>query len=363
MKRFLNESEGVPYGSPKYLHLRRKYYQEVYAEEKAERKNGEEIIQTGGNQGYFLKFYFIVVPEDLNNFKLLSLLNFNHMMYKAFEDCPKTKQITQNFLGYEYRKTYKSIKFPFMQMECSEDMPQKVEDYDQVIAFLVENKFLNEFRTFSAYEAKGLELFEEIKVLMETLFLRPSNKFSFYLRHVNFQECFYGYNPKEWGFTYAKRIANKLGRCMKLILKDYFTYRSKKKLFPEIEKEIKLKMNQWSESLNQQPFHGGDFPDDADFSVLSLFQKYMQCYRIEATVKIILKENRVLQDWLDKMKMLSTRSSFFNTADFTYVYNPLLGEKIIDEIEIEGNRKKKAKKFNTDLKGAFLSNRRSTLNI
>ena len=222
---FLSEAEGVPYGSMKYIHLRNKYYKIIDKKYVEIMKNeNTRLHQAVGTQEYFLKFYLIITPEEIENYKLLSLLNYNKMMYKVFEDCPKTKQILGGFLGYDYRKIYKNFNLPFLQMESSEENPIKVETFNEIINFLVENKFITEYRTYSAYEEGGLIFAEKFKEFFEKQFLKPGNKLSYYIKLYNFNECFYGYDASSGDKTYFRRMRNKILRALKYSFFDFPAY-------------------------------------------------------------------------------------------------------------------------------------------
>ena len=223
MKKFLDEAEGTPYNSPKYQKLRNKYYGEVMDVLVKEQKENKIVRQSGGSEEYFLKFYFIITPEEIHNYKLLSILNYNALMYKVFEDCPKKKMITQSFLGYEFRKVYHLTKFPFMQMECSENDPIKIEGYNEIIDFLIENKFIKEYRTHSIYEKQGLELLKNIESVFNLLFLLPRNKLLFYFRTSNFMECIYGYGTEGRDYIFT-RLRNRISRSIKIVIKEIPTY-------------------------------------------------------------------------------------------------------------------------------------------
>ena len=367
MKEFLNEAEGVPYGSHKYFHLRNKYYKKVSEVVRNQMISNSQLRQSGGNEEFFLKFYFIIVPEKIECFKLLAILNYNKMMYKVFEDCPKSKIITRNFLGYEFRKTSKNTELPFMQMECSENFPHKEEGYEKIFNFMLENNFIKDHRTFSVYEKDGLTLVNKFEEFFNLLFLKPSNKFSFYFRHVNFSECFYGEDPRGRHNVFTLRLKNKFLRAIRLCFYDLIEYYKKfpffnqKAFFKTLENDYKILTNEWVERINKQSFHGGDFPDDADFSLISLLIKFKQAHHIG--MLILNNNNDKFKAWEDKMLFLVSRDKFYDTKNFTYVYNPFISKQIIENLELKSKTIKKEKDKNIEGSGVFTSNYRKKLNI
>jgi hypothetical protein len=65
------------------------------------------------------------------------------------------------------------------------------------MAFLIENKFIHDYRTHSSYEKLGLEYCKEFEELFDKEFSLPSNKFFFYFRNTNFKEARYWYNQTQ----------------------------------------------------------------------------------------------------------------------------------------------------------------------
>ena len=358
MKDFEKEAEGVPYGSEKHIKLRNKYYREVLLKSTDSILKG--FVESGGANTESLRFYIIVIPESVECYQLINILNYNKLLYKAFEDSPLTKQILSSFLGYDFKKSYKSFNFPFLQMESSQESEHvKIDNYSKIIDFLIENEFIPEFRTFSASEKNGVEYSKKLNDLFDNQYLLFSNKFSFYSKTTNFKECEYGYNQSSSNL-YMNRIKSKTRRLITYSLYDIFKYisnyaniRNKSKFKSDLE----LLLNEWIERLNLNPFHGGDVPDDADFKVYSVIRKFRNCNKMNNMINKV--KTNLFSDWEAKMDLLCQRYNNNDSRDFAYVVNNLNSKEIQMETKIH-------KKVDTDLdlKGAFAGNKkRGKLNI
>jgi hypothetical protein len=79
MKEFIKETQGVPRNSIKWNELKNKHYailRKIYFEEQS--NNFKET------QDYsFVRFYLIVLPENIESFEMISILNFYNIKYKA----------------------------------------------------------------------------------------------------------------------------------------------------------------------------------------------------------------------------------------------------------------------------------------
>lgn len=337
MKEFEKEAEGVPSGSIKYTRLRNKYYKKLML--KYDDSIASKFLETGGSMTEQLRFYFIFVPEQVECFYLINILNYNKILFKGFEDSILNKSILGDFLGYEYRKTYKTFSYPFIQMESSyENDHFKTDGLPKIIEFLIENKFIKEYRTFSAYEQAGVEYSKRLNEYFEEQFLLFRNKFSFYNKATIFPECEYVYGEGTT-YLYTRRLLSKYKNLFYFFTLDFIKYITKVKTLgnkPKSIEKLKVLLNEWVERLNNNPFHGGDVPDDADFQVFSLLNKYSNCNRIN----IFLREASSLKfsDWSAKMNLLCKRyTNPFNKSEFAYVL------KTINLNDKEGDLQKDAK--------------------
>jgi len=352
MNEFETENEGVPYGSEKYKRLRNRYHNKLLL--KISDSIFSKTIETGGTFTENMRFYFIVVPENIESYLILTILNYNKVLYKSFEDSPISKQILGSFLGYEFRKSYKNYNFPFFQLESSsENEVIRIDNFNKIVEFLIENKIIKEFRTFSAYEQGGIEFSNRLLDIMKKQFLLPTNKFSFYLKPYNFEECesFQDTN------SIRTRFFSKFYRIFYFSFKDlnlYFKEKNnlKKNIF---EENLRKQILEWEIRLNKNPFHGGDVPDEADFRVFSILKKYKNCNKINNMIMKCKTNNFI--EWEARINLLSKKFINENSPrEFAYVIHSLNKENL-DSI-------KEKKILDINIKGAFLGgNKRGKLNI
>lgn len=79
MKEFIKETQGVPRNSVKWNELKNKHYailRKIYSEQQF-----DEFKET---QDYsFVRFYLIVLPENIESYEMVSILNFYNIKFKA----------------------------------------------------------------------------------------------------------------------------------------------------------------------------------------------------------------------------------------------------------------------------------------
>ena len=78
LKKFNEETRGLPKNSQKWWELKNKYISEMnrnYLNEKTPNKES-------GLQQY-LRFMFVIIPEDSSSYELISILNYYQIRYKA----------------------------------------------------------------------------------------------------------------------------------------------------------------------------------------------------------------------------------------------------------------------------------------
>lgn len=353
MNEFEVENEGVPYGSEKYKRLRNKYHNKLIL--KISDSVFSKLVETGGTHTDNLRFYIIVVPEKIESYLLLSILNYNKILYKSFEDSLFSKQILGSFLGYEFRKSYKNYNFPFFQLEASsENEIVRIDNYNKIIEFLIENNIIKDFRTFSAYEQGGIEFSNRFLDLMKRQFLLPTNKISFYLKPFNIEEC----ESFQDTSSLRLRFLSKIYRICYYFLNDFYSYiKERKNLKRNIfEENLRQLILEWDSRLNKNSFHGGDAPDEADFRVYSIIKKYKNCNKINNMIKKC--KSNSFNEWEARIDLLSRKFINENSPrEFAYVIHNLNKDNI-DPIN------KKRKQFDSNMKGAFLGgNKRGRLNI
>ncbi len=79
MKEFIKESEGVPRNSQKWWELRNKHYKLLL--NNSENDIAPKIRES--MQKSYVRFTFIIIPEDPKCYELINLLNFYQIRYKA----------------------------------------------------------------------------------------------------------------------------------------------------------------------------------------------------------------------------------------------------------------------------------------
>lgn len=275
-------------------------------------------------------------------------------------------------LGREYIKVYKNYSFPLIKMETNDIRDLYIQDkYNNIIEFLIANKFIKEFRTFSAYEKNGLEFANKLQAFFEIHILKILNRLTFYIKSANFKECEYGYQSNP-GYHYFKRFRSKIGRFLyfffinlKDYIKNYNTIRNKN----QFRKDLKNLIIEWSNRLNNNVFHGGDVPDEADFKVYSIFKMYRNCSNVDTTIQRLcsyeLNSNdndfykiNLFSDWESKMNLLCERK-YNSVKDIEFSYS------ILNTDETGFYNQYKVKKFedrkedirlSTNAKGAFMGN-------
>lgn len=266
-------------------------------------------------------------------------------------------------LGFGNFNQYKNFSFPFLQFESSEEATQNIDGIENIVEFLVENKFIHDFRTHSVYEKEGIEFAECFIEIFEKEFKSKfSNKFSFFFRITNFKEARYWYNPLRDGYIYRSRLISRIYRLVKETIKDLFVSNKKQKL-KEFPNDLNKKADDWVQRLNSSTFHGGDVPDAADFRVIfnnfqlyGIVRKYLLCRRINYYFRKEGNLNQNFINWIDRMSLLCTRSSFYNLRETAYVFKPNESEEINERERINketivtskagafgGDRRKRAK--------------------
>jgi hypothetical protein len=351
MKEFMKESQGVPRNSQKWVELRNKHYRLLYDKSQEKLKtNFKESLDT-----QFLRFYLIIVPEETLCYEIVSILNYYNIKYKALEDSPVSKSIMKQMLGIFNKENTKNFAFPFLVFESSEEPKQNFDGSEKIIEFLRENNFIHDYRSNSVYEKEGVTFTQKFEKSFANEFKKFSNKFSFYFRVTNFKEARYWYHPHKDGYIYRSRIFSRIYRLGSDILSDFsYHFLTRAKTKNEISKknvdEIILLVKDWILRMNENPFHGGDVPDAADFRLYAIYRKYMACRGINLMIKkfVKLESNKInvgksiectniftkFDDWASRMFLLCNRSSFYNIRDVGYNYNRFLSEEIIEQEKI-----------------------------
>lgn len=363
MKEFIKETQGVPRNSQKWFELRNKHYKILY-------KKSIENLQKNYKESFdvqFLRFYVLIVPEQIECYELVSILNYFQLRYKALEDSPVSKSIMRQMLGIFSKDNYKKFNYPFMIFESSEEPRQNIDGFENIMRFLIENNFIHDYKSNSVYEREGLKFVEGFEKYFSQEFKKFSNKFSFYFRVTNFKEARYWYHPQKDGYIYRNRIFSRLYRLGKDILIDMINRLKNLKQYKINSKQSKKQLNKenseflielvktWVQRMNKNPFHGGDIPDAADFRLYSMVRKYTACRKINLTFKKYVKmeangifiktddtteENEYkhifthFDDWMSRMFILCNRSSFYNLREVGYNYNKYLGDDVIEQEKI-----------------------------
>lgn len=79
MKEFMKETQGVPRNSQKWFELRNKHYKilrEIYASK-------DQDNFTEAQNASYVRFYLVLIPESTDCYELVSILNYNNIVYKA----------------------------------------------------------------------------------------------------------------------------------------------------------------------------------------------------------------------------------------------------------------------------------------
>lgn len=243
-------------------------------------------------------------------------------------------------------------------MECSEATENHTEDkYDNILNFLVQNRLLQEFRSFTTYEKQGLEYSEKLKEFFDDQLLLFTNKFSFYLKSTNFKETQVSSNLN---FSFLRaRITNRLIRLVVSFISNLPVYMKKRKTIKNkktTEEQIKSLLEEWSNRLNNNPFHGGDTPDDADMNVFSVLRMYRNANKIDL---LISKNSDIkVSDWESKMKLLCTRYLGVKTNDFAYTINNLDKDNVYKDQKIN-----KTSQYDVNISGAFGERKKKKITI
>ena len=78
LKKFNEETRGLPKNSQKWWMLKNKYINQMNKEYNSKPPPiKESLLQQ------YLRFYFVVIPEDSFSYELISLLNYYQIRYKA----------------------------------------------------------------------------------------------------------------------------------------------------------------------------------------------------------------------------------------------------------------------------------------
>jgi len=199
---------------------------------------------------------------------------------------------------------------------------------------------------------------------------------------TNFTEARYWYHPHKDSYVYRSRLVSRIYRLGKSILKDFkFTFSSKKSknsFFEENDKELVNLIKTWVERLNNNGFHGGDVPDAADFKLYAIIRKYLICRSINFKFRNFYNGNHKLirvggvndknnkndlidhlffikfDDWVSKMSLLCSRSSFYNIRDVGYNYNKYMSEDVLEDSRINKPQKiYESESDNKDLREDF----------
>jgi hypothetical protein len=247
----------------------------------------------------------------------------------------------KQMLGVFNARDYKKFNFPFMMFESSEEPTRNFEGFDTILQFLIENNFIHDYRSHTAYEKDGIKFVENFETCFNNLMKNFGNLFSFYFKSTNFKEARYWYHPHKDNYVYRNRIISRLFRLLTCSIKDYKYYiqrNNKKKLFiAENEKKLQELVSTWLGRLNNKPFHGGDIPDAADFKLYSMIRKFSNCRKINFKLKKLSEENiefMKFEDWSSKMFILCSRDNYYNIKDVGYNYNRFLDEEIISNEKI-----------------------------
>jgi len=78
MKEFIKETEGVPKNSQKWWELRNKHYATLL-----QMSHDKPLKIVESQEKSFVRFYFIIIPEDPQCYELINLLNYYQFRYKA----------------------------------------------------------------------------------------------------------------------------------------------------------------------------------------------------------------------------------------------------------------------------------------
>jgi hypothetical protein len=349
MKEFIKEAQGVPRYSQKWFELRNKHFRILDEKRQESREKFKESFDV-----QYLRFYVLLLPEQTDCYELVSLLNFYNIRYKGLEDSPVSKSILKQMLGLRSRIDHKKLAFPYLFFETSEDPTQTFEGFENIVQFLLANNFIHDYRSHTVYEKEGAKFIKIFEDCFEKEMKKFANKFSFFFRTTNFKEARYWYHAHKDGYIYRNRLFSRIYRLGKSIMADFKFNMQKKKvkktLFDENEQIIIESIKTWIQRLNNNPFHGGDCPDEADFKLYAIMRKYTTCRGINFMMKTLYngthkifkdKESSADQtpfmkfdDWNSKMQMLCSRNSHYNIREVGYNYNRYMSEEVNETMRI-----------------------------
>lgn len=364
MKEFIKETQGVPKFSQKWFDLRNKHHRIL---EEKRRESAEKFKESFDVQ--YLRMYLIIIPEQTDCYEIVSILNFYGIKFKALEDSPVSKNIIKQMIGVFSKVDHKKYAFPFLCFETSEDPTQYLDGFDNVVRFLTENNIIHDYKSHTPYEKDGVEFVKKFEICLENEMKRFSNKFSFYFKTTNFKEARYWYHAHKNSYVYRNRLFSRIYRLTKSIIKDLkFTFsmsKTKKQFLDQNELNIIEHIKTWKERLNNQPFHGGDVPDESDFKLYALIRKYQNCRLVNFLFKTLYnghhksiksKEDHItfmkFDDWISRMFILCSRSPYYNIRDVGYNYNRYMSEEVNESSRINrpsNNNKEEEQNANIDL--------------
>jgi hypothetical protein len=350
MKSFMKETAGLPKFSQKWWDIRNRYYKEIY-----HISNVNQFKEIETTDVKYIHFYLIVVPELTPCYELLAVLNYYDFRYKTSEDSPISRSIMRQMLGIFQDGNYENYKYPFFQFESSDEPRVNLDGYENIVRFLIDNNFINEYRTHSPYEKDGIVLASEFEKVLDRKFQKLGNKFNFYFRTTNFIEARHWSMPSKDGNVFRTRILSRIYRMIKYFITDWLG--SKKDNKKDNNNDLPNLMQTWIVRLNSLPFHGGDIPDGADFKLYSILKKFIVCRKIRSQIRLI--NNNKFDDWHSLMDMLCSRDFHRKKKVAGYEVNPYT------ENEKDILDKKKLAESDEAIPGAFGRNKikRNIINL
>eukprot|EP01017_Pseudomicrothorax_dubius_P004765 TRINITY_DN11041_c0_g1_i2.p1 TRINITY_DN11041_c0_g1~~TRINITY_DN11041_c0_g1_i2.p1 ORF type:complete len:265 (+),score=49.35 TRINITY_DN11041_c0_g1_i2:366-1160(+) len=197
--------------------------------------------------------------------RVFAILNFYQISFKK-NDTPVYLQHIQQ----KYRDKIPKDKWPMLIAKINFEDEKILVGAEAIEKYLYDNFFISVafHQTFSAAAKQGVELAEnQVNKTLEYLFLNP---------RLTFQNGFRN-DPTTFRLGARKPILHRvLGIAFKRIgsqmVKNTFKLFKHRKEYSNSRKELLEAMEEWKVRIGDKTFHGGDKPDEADFSMYGVLK-------------------------------------------------------------------------------------------
>lgn len=304
MKEFQTRTRGMLKDDEQYTEIRNEIYKRLRSSRTESQITREEFVAPD-----FDSFYInlIVVPEELECFEIMHIMQYNQIMFHLEED-----NILRSKLGLrDIRKDMgftKNDTWPFLIVDSSSESIETaaIQGKDNIMDYFQTQGLMTDVRTHSAYETQGLAWVEDKAIPAFDLLkstLRGRFQFNFTSKSFRYSQ------PSLEASKILSKYIWKIYRTFYFHLKSFKTRR-------EVRDQIKNRfqlfhemLDEWEKRLGEHRYHGGNRPDAVDFKMYSLSTAHHHMFTVKKLLSARSNKDSKFDKWYKDMNN-NCRNSF-----------------------------------------------------